>query len=420
MNRMIVPLLVLFTLWGSAEACVDPMDAWAVGAVFSGGEVFSLERIEESAADTASYLKICSDAEVFKGAAIREGGPDGLSADPLTITGVSVAVNTLRIGVQYSGGCGDHVIDLYSDGTILISEPGQINLRLSHDANGDECEAVVSDTLEFDLTTLGTEQKLILRVCAPGSEEPFSEMPLWTPASGAKTQNCMYKFRSAYSPSVMASVGIFEGSFQPMSNVCRVLLIFDTAAAVPSEAEKAAALEAELERLVEIGVVALDAAKIDLITAALSVTPGQYWTAEDTVLYFNMWFDGTSVNGVRGTYGAKGCGSGVAYELPANTFSVTAVQRTAAGPSVTAGEFRAVVGRTGISFMVPEVGAAGATVLVTDMAGRQVAVLPVAKGQAGTALLQQSGSGARLSSGCYFAALRTAGQTLHTCRVTVP
>ncbi len=419
MNRMTVGVLVLLALWGSGRACVDPMDAWAVGAVFSGGEVFSLERIEESAADTASYLKICSDAEVFKGAAIREGGTDGLSADPLTITGVAVTVNTLRIGVQYSGGCGDHLIDLYSDGTILISEPGQITLRLSHDANGDDCESLVSDTLEFDLTTLGTEQELILRVCAPGSEEPFSETPLWTPASGAKTQNCMYKFRSAYSPSVMASVGIFEGTFQQMSNVCRVLLIFDTAAAVPSDAEKAAALKAELGRLVEIGVVALDAAKIDLITAALTLEPGQYWTAEDTVLYFNMWFDGTSVNGVRGTYGAKGCGSGVAYELPANGLAAVATPAAVARTAAAAG-IRAVVNSNGVRFVFGTLPESGAELVLSDMAGRRVAAVPVAKGRAGTALLLPSSSGVRLSSGCYFATLRTAGQTLHTCRVTMP
>lgn len=420
MARKAVVMVAFFIMHtGAVMACVDPMSVWSVGAVFSDGEVFNLDRIEASATDSSRYLKTCTMVEAYKGVAIREGGRDQVHTDPLTIDKVSLSVNSLSLAVTYGGGCGEHLLTLYHhDESVLTSEPGQVNLWLSHDANGDNCKTIMHDTLQFDLTTLGTDQELILRVIAPGIEEPFNETPLWTPASGLKTRTCMYKFRGVHESSVMTSVGIFDGPFQQTSNAYRVLLIFDTAAAEPSNEIKAAALAAELDRLVQIGVVTLTGKAIAEIRDALAAEPGQYWTMQDSVLYFNTWFDNTSVNGVYGVSTVNtpnGCGSGVKYELPANTL-ITATRLPSAGhPVATSPMMRSAVSKTTARFFFSPVTSTGAVLVIADIAGRQVVVQPVVKG---TAEITRSLQG--IGPGCYLAAIRNGISTQQTCRVTIP
>jgi hypothetical protein len=421
MRRMILLAAALVTLgYGSAAACVDPMSPWSVGVVFSDGVVFDLERLELAAPDTLSYLKTCTVKEAYIGTPIKEGEGGSGSQDPLTIGGVGVSVNTLRIAVEYGGGCKEHFFNLIIDSSLFVSEPAQVNLWLSHDANGDACKALVHDTLLFDLTSLGTSQALGLRVYAPAAAEPFSEVPLWTSASGAKMRLCSYKIRSAYSPAVMANIGNFDGLFHSTTTVNRILLIFDTTGTLPTEAEKAAAMEAELQRLAHLGVATLTDATIQKITAALTAQTGQYWTAEDSVLGFNMWFEGGSVNGVRGVYSAKGCGSGVSYELPVKSFEAVAVANPAAGRAVTPERMKAFVNSGNLYLRFPPVAGSAAVMLLSDMAGRRVAVLPVAKNSIGLSLPLPGSSGVNLSAGCFFAALREGNRTVQSCVVMVP
>ena len=68
MKSIAVATVVLAgVLVGSLQACIDPMDAWSVGGVFSDGETFDLKQIEQAAPDAESYLKVCSEAEGANG-----------------------------------------------------------------------------------------------------------------------------------------------------------------------------------------------------------------------------------------------------------------------------------------------------------------------------------------------------------------
>jgi hypothetical protein len=60
----------------------------------------------------------------------------------------------LIIDVRYGGGCGRHTFQLAWDGAVLKSDPPQVSLVLSHDANGDMCRALLSERLQFDLSTI--------------------------------------------------------------------------------------------------------------------------------------------------------------------------------------------------------------------------------------------------------------------------
>jgi hypothetical protein len=54
--------------------------------------------------------------------------------------------------VTYSGGCADHTFELLTDGMLMKSLPPKQFYFLKHQANGDACEALISETLQFDMS----------------------------------------------------------------------------------------------------------------------------------------------------------------------------------------------------------------------------------------------------------------------------
>lgn len=76
-------------------------------------------------------------------------GLNTITIDSSTITG-----NTLRLYINYSGGCKKHDIDLIWTGVTAKSLPPQLPLALDHNTYGDACRQVVSEFREFDLSPL--------------------------------------------------------------------------------------------------------------------------------------------------------------------------------------------------------------------------------------------------------------------------
>lgn len=76
-------------------------------------------------------------------------GHSGFGMEP-----VGFEQDKLLITVTYGGGCRSHKFQLNWDGAILKSNPPQVVLELSHNNNGDTCMALLSETLQFDLSTL--------------------------------------------------------------------------------------------------------------------------------------------------------------------------------------------------------------------------------------------------------------------------
>jgi hypothetical protein len=74
-----------------------------------------------------------------------------LPDDNISITSVQITADVMSVAVQYSGGCREHFIEMYSEKLFMESNPVQLRMRLSHDDNNDACEMIVSDTLYFDL-----------------------------------------------------------------------------------------------------------------------------------------------------------------------------------------------------------------------------------------------------------------------------
>jgi len=58
----------------------------------------------------------------------------------------------LKLTVSYSGGCEEHIFNLYSDGRYAKSYPPQLTLFLEHIDNNDRCRAMINKELVFDIT----------------------------------------------------------------------------------------------------------------------------------------------------------------------------------------------------------------------------------------------------------------------------
>ena len=85
---------------------------------------------------------------------------DSLKTDPINVLDVKIVGDCLRLTLQYGGGCREHEVDL----VLMIPECGTPPLpppdfRISHDANGDACKALITQEYSFDLSGIREEGK---------------------------------------------------------------------------------------------------------------------------------------------------------------------------------------------------------------------------------------------------------------------
>jgi hypothetical protein len=111
-----------------------------------------------------------------------------LKGDPLQINSITINEDTLTISVSYSGGCEQHNFDLFAAKAIMKSLPVQAQLILAHDANGDNCEAWITQTLDFNLSPLKEEYQksysqngsMFLRIATASDSTTYKPWPLYT------------------------------------------------------------------------------------------------------------------------------------------------------------------------------------------------------------------------------------------------
>jgi hypothetical protein len=72
------------------------------------------------------------------------------ASDPFDFLGARIEGDSMMIDVRYGGGCKEHVFALDA-GPMLKSLPPKQLLSISHDANGDNCRALITKTIAFDL-----------------------------------------------------------------------------------------------------------------------------------------------------------------------------------------------------------------------------------------------------------------------------
>lgn len=91
---------------------------------------------------------------------------DGFMINEVSLDGV-----ILTVIVQYSGGCKNHEFKLISNQRYMKSMPPQLPLYLEHQANNDNCRALVIQTLKFDVTKAKYSGSPSCRLLVNGSRE---------------------------------------------------------------------------------------------------------------------------------------------------------------------------------------------------------------------------------------------------------
>lgn len=76
----------------------------------------------------------------------------GWSNDPYVVNSATIDGHLLTIEVSFGGGCRRHDFTLVFSETFRESDPVQLSAVLAHDANGDPCEAYLTESHVFDLT----------------------------------------------------------------------------------------------------------------------------------------------------------------------------------------------------------------------------------------------------------------------------
>ncbi len=84
------------------------------------------------------------------------------SSDPFVIRKVLRDHNVVKVIVQYGGGCEAHDFEILWDRELVELENGHYGvsmteLLITHDANGDMCEAAITDTLTIALNDLNDQ-----------------------------------------------------------------------------------------------------------------------------------------------------------------------------------------------------------------------------------------------------------------------
>ncbi|MGA3243992.1 MAG: hypothetical protein ABSE41_05195 [Bacteroidota bacterium] len=108
----------------------------------------------------------------------------GLATDNAQIKSAFTSSDVLTIVEQHGGGCAVHEFKLFGSKLFFDSLPPQADIVLSHNAHGDLCKALITDTLWFSLLRLrevyqssyGNKGTLLLRLHEPGKQEPLSPL----------------------------------------------------------------------------------------------------------------------------------------------------------------------------------------------------------------------------------------------------
>lgn len=79
----------------------------------------------------------------------------------VTLTDVTTDGYALTADVTYSGGCGQHRMDLVAWGGWLESFPVQVNGLVTHDDGDDACDAIVTEERVFDLRPRSQERAAV-------------------------------------------------------------------------------------------------------------------------------------------------------------------------------------------------------------------------------------------------------------------
>ncbi len=110
----------------------------------------------DDATTSVSADDVKPDETPYSGTVFIGDAGDKFGTDEYTLNTAVIEGDTLQLNVSYSGGCETHQFTLVTAGIFLESFPVQLNVSVVHNANGDSCEAWLTEDFHFDLTPIKT------------------------------------------------------------------------------------------------------------------------------------------------------------------------------------------------------------------------------------------------------------------------
>jgi hypothetical protein len=163
----------------------------------TGGDVARIARVFRSMSPLSRITSLVLGLAALAGCGSPPSdpgpGPDATSGelvvdrDPGPIPSDAVAIDRARIegdelilSLRHSGGCRGHRFALHLFLPVPLGETPILDLSLSHDADGDPCEALLMPVLRIDLRPLqaviAPRRSATLRVYRPGAAAPSAEL----------------------------------------------------------------------------------------------------------------------------------------------------------------------------------------------------------------------------------------------------
>ena len=122
------------------------------------------------------------------------------NSDPFDLISVVIKGDSVEITVAYSGGCRRHTFEVIWGGTISDTDPPATGIIILHDANGDMCEAYITETLKISMANLADDislDTLFVNIINGGSTADSASCGGWTPPfsipDGDDSYNVIFK-----------------------------------------------------------------------------------------------------------------------------------------------------------------------------------------------------------------------------------
>ncbi len=100
---------------------------------------------------TAVFADGASPGTARSGRVVVSGGDASLGDDDYVLNSATIIGDTLTISASYGGGCETHAFALVIAASFTESSPVRLPGFLRHEANGDACEAWLTQSYVFDL-----------------------------------------------------------------------------------------------------------------------------------------------------------------------------------------------------------------------------------------------------------------------------
>ena len=316
---MSVLFMVLF-LTIRLEACTGGLDNVTAGVVLNSSEQINFSEIYKTGKIDTSYFVDCPQIKIATPKDVLYLSPTvdpPRTNDPAVIKFVNVTGKLVNLGVEYSGGCKTHEFNLYV--TPAADSSKTINFYLFHNANKDNCKALITETITFNLASffdsIGEKSSLSLHFNGPNGG--------YTDYQWTLDQGCSVIYRSHSSPMMMVTLENIRTS-GTLGTAPRVLLTMDPNILPFAPVDYALIMNQELDWLAEnkiiTGISIEDHSKIKKQLQSGK----QYWIAQDSALFFNQTFTGDKdSNGVWTVVTTRGCGVNFSFSLPPKPIDIT-------------------------------------------------------------------------------------------------